>query len=82
MESAHAGLRECFDRRHQNSQQPGCAQFDGIDPDHCRNVEIRNCEISCGDDAIVVKATRQKEDYGPLQTSMCTTAYWKRRIPE
>ena len=41
---------------------PNC---DGIDPDHCRNVEIRNCEISCGDDAIVVKATRKKEDYGP-----------------
>lgn len=38
---------------------------DGIDPDHCRNVEIRNCEITCGDDAIVIKATRQKEDYGP-----------------
>lgn len=41
---------------------PNC---DGIDPDHCRNVEIRNCEISCGDDAIVVKGTQQKEDYGP-----------------
>lgn len=41
---------------------PNC---DGIDPDHCRNVEIRNCKIKCGDDAIVVKATRQNEDYGP-----------------
>src|SRR3972149_5491789 len=41
---------------------PNC---DGINPDHCRNVEIRNCEISCGDDAIVVKATRQTQDYGP-----------------
>lgn len=41
---------------------PNC---DGIDPDHCRNVEIRNCNISCGDDAIVVKATRQTQDYGP-----------------
>ncbi len=40
---------------------PNC---DGIDPDHCRNVEIRNCEISCGDDAIVVKATKQEIDYG------------------
>jgi polygalacturonase len=47
---------------HNNLDVPNC---DGIDPDHCRNVEIRNCEISCGDDAIVVKATRQKEDYGP-----------------
>ena len=41
---------------------PNC---DGIDPDHCRNVEIRNCHIVCGDDAIVVKATRQSVDYGP-----------------
>jgi polygalacturonase len=41
---------------------PNC---DGIDPDHCRDVEIRNCDIVCGDDAIVVKATRQSPDYGP-----------------
>jgi hypothetical protein len=41
---------------------PNC---DGIDPDHCRDVEIRNCDIVCGDDAIVVKATRQARDYGP-----------------
>ena len=41
---------------------PNC---DGIDPDHCRDVEIRNCHIVCGDDAIVVKATRQSADYGP-----------------
>ncbi|MBD0376761.1 MAG: right-handed parallel beta-helix repeat-containing protein, partial [Flavisolibacter sp.] len=45
-----------------NLDVPNC---DGIDPDHCRNVEIRNCHIICGDDAIVVKATRQNEDYGP-----------------
>jgi polygalacturonase len=41
---------------------PNC---DGIDPDHCRDVEIRNCDIVCGDDAIVVKSTRQTSDYGP-----------------
>jgi len=40
---------------------PNC---DGIDPDHCRNVEIKNCDIVCGDDAIVIKATRQETDYG------------------
>jgi polygalacturonase len=45
-----------------NPEVPNC---DGIDPDHCRNVIIRNCEISCGDDAIVIKTTRQKKDYGP-----------------
>jgi hypothetical protein len=41
---------------------PNC---DGIDPDHCQDVEIRNCHITCGDDAVVVKATRQPRDYGP-----------------
>jgi len=45
-----------------NLDVPNC---DGIDPDHCRDVEIRNCNIVCGDDAIVVKATRQGADYGP-----------------
>ncbi len=41
---------------------PNC---DGIDPDHCRDVEIRNCHIVCGDDAVVIKTTRQSEDFGP-----------------
>lgn len=40
---------------------PNC---DGIDPDHCRNVEIKNCHIVCGDDAIVVKATRAHAEHG------------------
>jgi polygalacturonase len=40
---------------------PNC---DGIDPDHCRDVEIKNCDITCGDDAIVVKATRDCLAYG------------------
>jgi hypothetical protein len=40
---------------------PNC---DGIDPDHCRDVEIRNCDIVCGDDAIVVKATRRFAGFG------------------
>ncbi len=41
---------------------PNC---DGIDPDHCRDVEIKNCHIVCGDDAIVIKATREGAAYGP-----------------
>jgi polygalacturonase len=41
---------------------PNC---DGIDPDHCRDLEIKNCQIACGDDAIVVKTTRQGASYGP-----------------
>jgi len=40
---------------------PNC---DGIDPDHCRDVEIKNCDIACGDDAIVIKATQQGAAYG------------------
>jgi polygalacturonase len=38
---------------------------DGIDPDHCRDVEIKNCHVTCGDDAIVIKSTRQTNDFGP-----------------
>jgi len=45
-----------------NLEVPNC---DGIDPDHSRNVLITNCHIVCGDDAIVVKVTRQTEDFGP-----------------
>ena len=41
---------------------PNC---DGINPDHCRNVEIRNCTISGGDDSIVVKTSRPGCGYGP-----------------
>jgi polygalacturonase len=37
---------------------------DGIDPDHCRDVEIKNCHVTCGDDAIVIKSTRQANDFG------------------
>jgi polygalacturonase len=40
---------------------PNC---DGIDPDHCRDVEIRNCDIVCGDDAIVIKSTREGAKFG------------------
>lgn len=40
---------------------PNC---DGIDPDHSRNVEIRNCNLVCGDDGIVIKCSRQSIDYG------------------
>ena len=31
---------------------------DGIDIDCCRNVRVKNCEIDTGDDAIVLKATK------------------------
>ena len=41
---------------------PNC---DGIDPDHCRDVEIRNCDLVCGDDGVVIKCSKQSEDFGP-----------------
>jgi hypothetical protein len=40
---------------------PNC---DGIDPDRCRDVEIRNCDIASADDAIVIKTSQQTEDFG------------------
>jgi hypothetical protein len=40
---------------------PNC---DGINPDHSQDVEIRNCHITCGDDAIAVKASRAGAEFG------------------
>ncbi len=47
---------------HNQLDVPNC---DGIDPDHCRDLEIKNCHIVCGDDAIVIKTTRQGASHGP-----------------
>jgi polygalacturonase len=41
---------------------PNC---DGIDADHCQQMEICNCDVVAGDDAIVVKNTRQTNEFGP-----------------
>jgi hypothetical protein len=40
---------------------PNC---DGMDPDRCRDVVIQGCDIVGADDAIVVKTSDQKMDYG------------------
>lgn len=40
------------------------ANSDGIDPDHCNNVEIKNCEIRCADDCICLKNTSGNNEYG------------------
>jgi polygalacturonase len=40
---------------------PNC---DGIDPDHSHNVEIKNCDIVCGDDAIAIKTSKEFAQYG------------------
>jgi polygalacturonase len=45
-----------------NMEVPNC---DGINADHCLNVEVRNCNVKCGDDGIVVKATPENQNYGP-----------------
>lgn len=40
---------------------------DGIDPDHSKNIIIRNCTISCADDCIVIKSTSYAKEYGPSE---------------
>ena len=41
---------------------PNC---DAIDPDRCRDMEIKNCDIVCADDGIVIKTSEQTgEDFG------------------
>jgi polygalacturonase len=39
----------------------GAASSDGIDIDSCRNVLIRDCDISCDDDCIVLKSGRDAD---------------------
>jgi polygalacturonase len=51
---------------------------DGIDIDGCRNVEVRNCDIETGDDAIVLKngdATWARESYN-INVHDCVVASW------
>lgn len=43
------------------------ANCDGIDPDHCKNLIIRNCYIEAADDGIVFKCTRNGKKYGECQ---------------
>ncbi|GLR17905.1 glycoside hydrolase family 28 protein [Portibacter lacus] len=38
---------------------------DGIDLDHCQNVNISNCHIESGDDCICFKNRREYSEYGP-----------------
>lgn len=48
------------------------ANSDGIDPDHCSDVRIANCSISCADDCIVIKNTRDLVEYGPCENIVIT----------
>ena len=46
------------------NNNPIFTNSDGIDPDHTKNLIIRNCNISCADDCIVLKSTNFSEAYG------------------
>lgn len=51
------------------------ANCDGIDPDHCQNVKIKNCYIEAADDCIVFKTTSNNKKYGDcknIEVSNCT----------
>lgn len=51
------------------------ANSDGIDPDHCTNVRITGCHITCADDCICLKNTAGNAEYGPCRNiiiSNCT----------
>ncbi len=51
------------------------ANSDGIDPDHCSNVRILGCHITCADDCICLKASKGNAEYGPCENiiiSGCT----------
>lgn len=59
------GCRQVLVDRVTIRNQPDVPNCDGIDPDHCQDVTIRHCRITCGDDAIVIKATAGHDEYGP-----------------
>ncbi len=51
------------------------ANSDGIDPDHCSNVRIIGCHVTCADDCICLKTTNGNREYGPCENiiiSDCT----------
>ncbi len=43
------------------------ANSDGIDPDHCTNVRIHACHITCADDCICLKNTKGSAMYPPTK---------------
>ena len=51
------------------------ANSDGIDPDHCSNVRIIGCHVTCADDCICLKTSKGNSEYGPTENviiSGCT----------
>lgn len=43
------------------------ANSDGIDPDHCSNVRILGCHVTCADDCICLKTSKGNAEYGPCE---------------
>ncbi len=43
------------------------ANSDGIDPDHCTNVRILGCHVTCADDCICLKTSKGNSEYGPTE---------------
>ncbi len=37
---------------------------DGIDPESCKNVQITNCNISTGDDGVIIKSGERYQEHG------------------
>lgn len=52
---------------------------DGIDLDHCRNVRISDCNISCPDDAISLKTCEEFPDAGPCENITVTNCVLETR---
>lgn len=48
------------------------ANSDGIDPDHCSNVRIIGCHITCADDCICLKTSKGNAEYGPCENILIT----------
>lgn len=51
------------------------ANSDGIDPDHCTNVRILGCHVTCADDCICLKNSKGNSEYGKCENiviSGCT----------
>lgn len=40
---------------------PNSPNTDGIDPDSCTDVRIRNCRIDCGDDCVAIKSGKDED---------------------
>ncbi len=43
------------------------ANSDGIDPDHCSNVRILGCHVTCADDCICLKTSKGNAEYGSCE---------------